>query len=156
MKYVLIFTALAALLLALALPQSEGEISTFLPDVVNGLEFITEVGGTDESGDISRTILHLIPGLLESGQESVTNTKTKRDDTLSDIENLLASGENEVTGSVDEALGLDGIFPVERRERSLRLERRDEGVVSLDTVVVDAVGQVEETLEAAPLLEGTV
>lgn len=145
--------------------QSAGAVSTLLPDVVNELESVTEVGGTNEAGDVVGGVLHIVPGALESAQESgvekrdeltlgddvelildgvgVTDTlsgleglKGKRQGELEPVEELLAEDRNELTGAVDGLLGLDGLFPVEKRS--------------------DLVGQIETTLEAAPLLEGSL
>lgn len=179
--------------------QSVGEVSTLIPDLVNGLESVTEVGGTDEAGDVVGGVLDIVPSAQESGVKErdeltlgddvdlildgvgITNTlsrleglKVKRQGELEPVEELIAEGGNELTGAIDGLLGLDGLFPVEKRadpvtdavgqiettleaasllEGTLKEKRRDVPEF-VETVVVDAVGQIETTVEALPLVDG--
>lgn len=121
-------------------------------------------------------------GLTDTVDELGLGFKEKRQgDILTEVENLLAERENELTGTVDSALGLDGLFPVSSKRSdsiaelvdalestpdsatselglgSLGLKEKRRDVFDFtDTVVVDAVGQIDKTIGAAPLLEGSL
>jgi hypothetical protein len=219
MRYVIIFTLAATALAAPALPLPSGSApaaSLLSTDSIPSEPFVTSSQKTSKNKRDD-----LIPGVVDDVSlildgVGLTETlsdldpkqkkqKRQEDDILTDVENLLASGENAVTGTVDSVLGLDGIFPVSSKRSSdpvialgntvdgldlglkkrldsvdelvdevestvdsaitevglpsletLGLEKRRDVVEFVDTVVVDAVGQVDTTLEAAPLLEGTV
>ncbi|QDS77648.1 hypothetical protein FKW77_002862 [Venturia effusa] len=160
--------------------QPVGEVQSLLPGTVNGLS----LESAQSSGISKRDELTLeddvdliLDGVGVTGTlDELSGLKAKRQGQFEPIEQLLADGENAVVSDADELLGLDALFPVEKRadavtdavgqiETTLEAAPLLEGTVKgkrrdvfefVDTVVGDAVGQVETTVEAAPLVEGTV